>query len=298
MITIKSNRLRVDIAEPGEAPNTTHRFDRAGFITDVILDGSTWYCASEPGNLDHPPTGGRGLCNEYHFDVSEEAEIGGYFPKLGIGLFQKEGDEKYIRFKRYKNVKLFPVSFKAAPDSVVFTTEPEICMGYAVSRNKVVKVYDNCLQVETEVKNTGEKEMTINEYNHNFVSISGMALGPDYTLEFPTLKQTSPEKVAIEGTDGSQLTVFGDGRNFTYTQFNPQAATFRPDIPSADPGKTFSWRLSNSAAKASIEEILDFMPSRAIVWAVDHMISTEVFITFTIKPGESKKWSRLWKFNA
>ena len=44
MITLKSNRLRVRIAEPGEAPNQTHRFDRAGFISEgdwgAIADAS------------------------------------------------------------------------------------------------------------------------------------------------------------------------------------------------------------------------------------------------------------------
>ena len=80
MITLKSNRLRVRIAEPGEAPNQTHRFDRAGFISEIRLDDRISFCASEPENLSHPCTGGRGLCRSIaealHDSVAEVILVG------------------------------------------------------------------------------------------------------------------------------------------------------------------------------------------------------------------------------
>ena len=38
-ILLRSDRLKVEIAEPGLFPNVTTRFDRAGFVTQVTLDG-------------------------------------------------------------------------------------------------------------------------------------------------------------------------------------------------------------------------------------------------------------------
>ena len=73
MFTLESSRLRLEIAEPGERPNTGFRFDRAGFIADVILDGGMHFGAAEPRNLIHPCSGGRGFCSEYRFDCSNEA---------------------------------------------------------------------------------------------------------------------------------------------------------------------------------------------------------------------------------
>ena len=296
MIALKSNRLRVELAESGEEPNTTFRFDRAGFITDIILDGSTWFCASEPKNLIHPSSGGRGLCSEYQCDVSQEAQIGGYFPKFGVGLLQKETDEKYIFHKQYANVKPFPVAVKSAPDYVVFTTQNEACMGYALLCCKTISVHDNCLQMDVELKNTGEKDIEISEYCHNFLSIAGMALGPDYSLEFPTLRQKSAEKEALSGRNGGKLSISGDGRNFIFGEFNAKASQFSVDLSGADSSVPFSWRLTNSAAKASVEETVDFTPANVSVWAVDHIISPEVFYHFIVKPGETKKWARQWKF--
>jgi len=298
MITLKSNRLRVEIAESGEAPNTGFRFDRAGFITDIILDGSTWFCASEPQNLVHRSSGGRGLCSEYQCDVSGEAQIGGYFPKFGVGLIRKEADEKYFFHKQYADVKPFPVHIQAAPDNAIFTTRGETCLGYALSCCKTIKVYENCLRMELEVKNTGDKDIEINEYCHNFLSIAGMAIGPDYSLEFPTLRQKNTVKEALTGRQGEKLSIMGDGRNFIFSAFNAKASQFQVDINGADPGSPFSWKLVNSAAKASAEETDDFMPAKVSVWAIDHIVSPEIFIHFVVGPGESKKWTRVWKFNA
>ncbi|MGQ7408281.1 hypothetical protein [Streptococcus suis] len=61
MIYLTNHRLRVEIAEPGERPNDTFRFDRAGFISNVILDGDTHFCANEPMNLRHLSSG-RTVC--------------------------------------------------------------------------------------------------------------------------------------------------------------------------------------------------------------------------------------------
>lgn len=68
-ISLSSDRLKVEIALPGQEPNTTNRFDRAGFITQVTLDGRYKFCTREPDNLAHPCSGGIGLCSEYQTDA-------------------------------------------------------------------------------------------------------------------------------------------------------------------------------------------------------------------------------------
>ena len=290
--------MRVEIAEPAEAPNTGCRFDRAGFITEIVLDGSTWFCASEPKNLNHSSSGGRGLCNEYQCDVYHEAQTGEYFPKFGVGLMRKEAEEKYLFHKQYADVKPFTVDSKAAPASVVFTTKPEACLGYALLCCKTIAVQGNTLRMDVEIRNDGERNTEISEYCHNFISIAGMAIGPDYKLEFPALGKKSAEKEALTGRDGEKLHASGDGRNFTYSEFNAKAAGFSVDLGGVDPGSPFSWRLTNSAAKASVEETDDFIPARVFVWAVDHIVSPEIFYHCIVKPGESVKWTRRWNFNA
>ena len=84
MITIESNRLSVTIAEPNQECNTC-RFDRAGFITQVTLDGEYEFCTKEYGG-----TNGMGLCSEIKFDpLSVSAPVGGKFLKPGVGITRR-----------------------------------------------------------------------------------------------------------------------------------------------------------------------------------------------------------------
>jgi hypothetical protein len=136
----------------------------------------------------------------------------------------------------------------------------------------------------------------MSEYCHNFLSIAGMAIGPDYDLEFPGLKQKSAEKETFTGRNGGTMSIVGDGRNFTFSAFSGKSSNLSIDISGAL--SPFSWRLANSAAKSSVEETDDFMPAAVSVWAVDHIVSPEIFNHFVVKPGEAKKWSRQWKFDA
>ena len=145
MITLKSDRLRVELPMPGEHPNDSLRFDRAGYISEVILDGGMHFCASEPRNLVHPSSGGRGLCCEFRCDVSNEARVGEYFPKFGVGLIRKEEDDKYIFYKQYQDVKPFPVEVSQKENMVEFITQGIPCLGYNMRVCKNIMLEDDTL---------------------------------------------------------------------------------------------------------------------------------------------------------
>ena len=61
--TIQSELLTVELTSPGSAPNDNFRFDRTGYITEVVLKDGTRFAASEPRNLSHPSSNGRGFCS-------------------------------------------------------------------------------------------------------------------------------------------------------------------------------------------------------------------------------------------
>jgi hypothetical protein len=287
MFEIRSGRLRIEIANPAEPPNDTCRFDRAGFITEVVLDGRHRFCATEPNNLKHPSTGGRGICNEYKMDVSGEAAPGGYFPKLGIGLFKKEKDEPYSFYNKYE-CKPYSVSFKREDSRAVFTTEAQDCMGYAVRQEKEISVNDSTLTMKVRLENPGQKDIDAMEYCHNFLTINGMAIGPDYVIETPNLSDRG--KGVIEG-------IFrGCGNGYTFGNYQPEASLLLPDIKDLRMDGCFSWTMRNNAAKAGIEVEDFFRPGHLAIWQADHMVSFEVFHTIKLKPGESGEWVRRWTF--
>ena len=108
MIFLDNKTLRVEIAEPGEHPNDGVRFDRAGFITEVVLNNEIHFCGNENKNNRHKTTHGRGLCCEFKLDASSEAKIGERYPKIGVGLILKEKEGRYAFTEDY-DIEYFPV---------------------------------------------------------------------------------------------------------------------------------------------------------------------------------------------
>lgn len=294
MIRLNSSRLQVAIAQPGETPNTTTRFDRCGFITEVILDGAVYYCATEPKNLCHPTTGGRGMCSEIVFDVSEECPIGEYFPKFGVGLLKRKEPGRYRIFHKFDDVKAFPVSFETTENSAHFYMDALPCMGYAVRLERHITLHENKITMVSRMTNVGEKPICAEDYCHNFFSIDGMALGSDYTLSMPGIADMGHGRLKnICGENGS---LRGWGRGFTFAEMSAVASDYIISEQDIEKKNSFSWKLTHDGARASVEETDDFRPGQVCLWSVDHIVCPEVFCRIELRPGEEKSWTRTWTF--
>ena len=289
MYTLQSDRLRVDVSEPGIAPNTTTRFDRAGFIEEVVLDGVHRFCASEPRNLSHVSSGGRGICNEYAVTTAEEAAIGSYFMKPGVGLLLKELEGPYKFMNPYK-CEPFKIDISHVENTILFVTQPAMCDGYALRQEKRLEVIGNRLDMRVKLENVGEKTFISREYCHNFITVNCMTLGPDYILEFPTGADRG--NIQIEG----ELFAVGKGFTFSGPLKKARMFTMEADDFSIKPGEAFEWIFKNTAegAQVHVREQIDLC--RVVLWAANHMFSTESFHSLALEPGQSSSWTRSWVF--
>ncbi|SFJ55013.1 hypothetical protein SAMN02799624_04967 [Paenibacillus sp. UNC496MF] len=288
MFEIKSNRLRVEIAHPNEVPNKTTRFDRAGFITEIVLDGVHRFCASEPNNLSHPSSGGRGLCSEYLFDVSAEAKIGEPFPKFGVGLLKKFENAPYKFWERYE-AEQYRICVEESKGSARFITEPRLCNGYAISQKKDILVKNNMLIMQITVKNEGEKPLNIREYCHNFLTINSMALGPDYKIRMDSIKDMGKE--VLNGH------IKGDGHGFTFAQYSPASKKITLEEMQIGSTKIFEWSMINEASGARVDVKDAIAICGMTMWCADHIVSVETFHKLELAPGQSNTWQRTWIFD-
>ena len=288
MITLETGRLRVRIAEPGVHPNLTSRFDRAGFITSVVLDGQTEFCTMEPTNLVHPSTGGVGLCSEFLFPgACEEAPVGAWFPKFGIGLFRKPDGGPFCFYRRYET-RSFAVRWQAERDRVVFETAPEECLGYAVLERKTIRAEENRLSMEVSLENTGSRPLELREFCHNFLTLERQPIGPAYTLEIPYLSD--------RGTGIAAGTIRGTGRGFTFTGYNPEAALVSLGPECVEPSADYGWTLRHLGVPAAVAARDSFRPDGLDLWAIDHIVSLESFCRIKLAPGARTAWTRSWTF--
>ncbi len=184
--TLKSDRLAVEIAQPGTIYAGT-RFDWTGFVTQVTLDGQHTFCMPE-SLVEGQGTGGIGLCNEFGNDMPvghDDAKPGETFPKLGIGLLWRGDLPKYDFFRRYEIANQFPIEVETGSDQATFIVEPIETLGYSARLEKTLRVRENWLEIAYKLENNGIKPIQTNEYNHNFMGIDRQLIGPDYQLSFP-----------------------------------------------------------------------------------------------------------------
>jgi hypothetical protein len=293
MFELVSNRLRIEVAEPGEPPNDNCRFAYSGYVIEMVLDKKYRFGASEPNQLQHPSSGGRGLCNEFKADLSRLAQPGEYYPKFGIGLIKKEDDSPYAFYRRYP-LKQFPISYTTTPDEAIFTVEPIECMGYALKHVKTLKVQNNVLWMTEQVENVGEKDVSTQEYCHNMLTIDGLALGPTYHFRMPDL--TDRGKGCIVGT------IRGEGHGITFSDYNHDPVRFVINCTDLKKTDDFTWEMVNTDAspepdgEIAVRCTEHVTPCYLQFWAVDHLMSLEVFHNVNLKPGESKEWKRQWTF--
>lgn len=294
MFTLNNGVLKVDIAEPGEHPNDGVRFDRAGFITEVVLNNELHFCANENKNNQHPTSGGRGIVCEFKFNACGEAKIGERYPKLGVGLILKENDEPYKFYEKY-DVTPFPVKHTLTDTKLVFETEALPCLGYAVTQKKSIEIEGNCLNIEFELTNVGEKTIETGEYCHNFLNVDGYAVGPEYEIKTPNLRDFGSEAVYCRNaTEPSNLV--GCGHGFTFRGYDGKIMLAEADMEGMDKSVPFKWEIHNKAAKAHIEAEDYLTPEKVVFWITDHLIAPEFIQNIKVAPGETACWARKLTF--
>lgn len=287
-ILLNSDRLRVEIAEPGKH-YTGNRFDWTGFITQVTLDGRHTFCQSESPD-PAKGTGGRGLCNEFGIETPigfDEAGPGGLFPKLGVGLLARPDDKPYSFGQPYA-ITPFPLETTLAPQAVLFVSEPMPCGGYAARLTKEIAVVENRLILSYRLENTGSKTIATDEYTHNFVAIDNHPIGPEYTLTtaFPLADgaATSPG-IEIAGNQVCWPETVAPGKGFYHQNRNiPADATSR-------------WELRHNPSGIAISETADFPLFRFALWGLAHTVSPEMFCRISLPPGKTTSWKRTYQFS-
>jgi hypothetical protein len=316
-IVLRSDRLTVEIALPGEVYKGT-RFDWSGFITQVTLDGTHTFCASEslqPGR----GTGGSGLCNEFGNEKPvgyDDAPVGEAFPKLGIGLLKRPDGDTYRFIRPYEIIEEFPIIYDAGEQQVVFYVEPIPCRGYAARLQKTLSVSGADLTIAYSLENAGEHDIVTREYCHNFLRIDDHMVGPDYVLTFPYSITLEPLGEQLGGflprwvrmliprpwlaklgemIFQRMLTVVSvKGNEITWNGMPERA--FYARLQGFHKTDQAQWTLVHKPSGVQVQEFDDFEPARVAVWGVEHVVSAEVFMDINLKPGETLNWTRRYHF--
>lgn len=286
MYVLENNRLKVEVAAPGEVYNGA-RFDWTGFVTQVTLDGRVTYCVSERLEAGEG-TGGIGLCNEFGIDTPLGYDVTGVneqFLKIGVGLLTKKVDSDYDFFYNY-DVTPVDVKVKITDQIVTFDSVAESLHGYKYRLLKKIALDNNKLVISYTLKNIGTLAFKTNEYSHNFIGINNEMVNENYQLRLPNMRRLDTAVGTIEKSD-QQLTwpVVPDGDFYAHI-----------DIDRNTISEKYHWDLYHQTVRAGMREVNVFKPAKMALWGRAHVISPEVFIDIDLAPGEIKIWERCYQF--
>ena len=291
-IQIQNKHLQVLIDEPGSL-YTGSRFDWSGQISQITLDGKHHFCSVETLDKDLQTISGRGFCNEFGIETCigyKDCTPGDYFPKIGVGLLQKESEKPYFFFTQYR---IQPANFIVNPISsngIQIDTSIENHRGYGFMLTKKYEIDDHSLVVHYQLENTGAKILETEEYSHNFAIVDDIPMGNSYRLSFPQKINIADLDEKVNPADSVSI----NEDNLTWNSTPPSDFFFSKIGGSS--GAMNSWELENSKAGVGLRETCDFQPIRCNVWGKAHVISPELFHWISVKPGQTKTWKRKYDF--
>ncbi|GGD53496.1 hypothetical protein [Muriicola marianensis] len=285
---LQNSNLKIQIDAPFECYQGS-RFDWTGKISEVIYHGITLTRSEKPDSRNEDQIG-KGLYNEFGIATAlgfEEAEKGGWFHKIGVGLLKKDGDS-YLFHKPY-TIDPAHFDFLQGPDRVTVLCTSKDVNGYAYVLRKDIELQESGFAIHYHLVNTGEKEIHTSEYVHNFLGIDRDPIGPHYAVEFPfplspdLFEETvNPEGKAVLGQNQVSFKASPKDQFF----FSPLNGNTRAEA---------GWTLTHRSQGIRLSESGSFQTDKVNLWGWTHVISPELFHTISLMPGQSTTWSRTYQ---
>ena len=282
---LKSNSLKVAIDLPLENYKGS-RFDWSGKISSIRFKDLPLTTVEDtiPKDVDFL---GRGLYNEFGITSPvgfEEAPVGGWFHKIGVGLLKKEHKQYLFHRKHVIRPANFDITYKN--QKIIIICKSELVNGYSYILKKEISISENSFTINYFLHNTGEKKIITDEYVHNFMAINNALIGKDYTLKFPF----QIDSTLFDETVNSENKVEIGLDNVTFNK-TPKKQFFFSNLTG---GKELQaeWILTNLKANVGIKEFGSFKTDKINLWGWKHVISPELFFKISVDPKETVEWSR------
>ncbi len=304
--TISNGLIRVKVYLPNAKTGYYRgtRFDWSGVISDLEYEGHNyypeWFQHVDPKVHDFvydgaaivasPCTAMTGTPEEFVTNKGalgfDEANAGGPFIKIGVGVLRKPDDAPYDAFRVYDIVDGGKWTVKRKTDSVEFMQElSDPTTGYAYVYRKTVSLTKGRAQMvlDHSLRNTGKKIIQSSVYDHNFLYLDRQPPSPDFevTFPFPIRADLPPSSDLAELRDNRvvfQKTLTGEDRVY----FGIQGYGYD--------AKDYDIRVENHKMGAGVRITGDRPLSRATLWSIRAPLSVEPFIDMKIAPGEEFTW--------
>ena len=278
-------RMKVYLPDAGKGLYRATRFDWSGVIGSVQFKGHEYfgYWKSTHDPLFHEDLAGpvEGFI-EPGLGYAE-ADAGGPFVRIGVGVLEKADEPEYNWRKTYPIVDHGKWTIDHGQDWISFQQELSCDNGYAYIYNKRIHLKEDGFIIAHTLKNTGSKSIETDQFNHNFFMIDGEASGPAFTISFPY-------EVATEDDPKGMLDIRNREISFL-RELVDDDAVFVALTGYGDTPEDHQITVLNQKSGAGVTFQADKPLYRMAFWACATTLSPENFIWLSVEPGAVESWN-------
>lgn len=268
------------------------RFDWSGVMASLEFAGHNFY--GKWFDKYHPEIHDAvmGPVEEFGQTGFEEAETGGTFLKIGVGILVKPDEKPYSSFRLYPIKNGGKWNVKSHADAVVFTQtldDPE--NGYVYEKEIRLEKGKPVMSISHSLQNKGKKAIETTVYNHNFPVIDKQPAGPGYTVTFP---------FSLSGCTGQG---FGDVVSIRENKLvylkNQESSdrVFCGDLKGYGSSKDdYDIRIENSNARAGIRITSDQPIMKLVYWSSPTTVCPEPYQRVSVAPGKKFSWNLRYEY--
>ncbi len=295
-LTISNGLVEMNVMPPDPVNGYYRgtRFDWSGQVSSLRYKGHNWFGVWNPAPYDpklHDAIMGpveefRSADGGLGFDSAKPGES---FIRIGVGAVRRPDDQPFQAFRTYDIVDPGKWTVKRHADRVEFTHRLTLG-GYGYVYKKTLRLAKGkpVLAIEHSLRNTGQKTIQTQQYNHNFFVMDGKPTGPDSAVTFafnPRATLDLKGLAEVQGRKFVYLKELAPGQS-TFTQLEGFGAT------AAD----YDLRLEHRAAGIGVHITGDQPIARFVYWSIRSTFCPEPYINLTAEPGREVRWQYNYEF--
>lgn len=302
----------IDLPDPVNGVYRGTRFDWSGVIEQLTYKGHVyygrWFTQTDPSVHDFVFSGKEivaGPCSAITGPAEEflsgnaalgydQAAPGQTFVKIGVGVLQRPDATKYDSFHPYKIVDGGQWRVRVHARSVEFRQQlVDASSGYAYIYQKTIRLLpgQSTVEIEHSLRNTGQRIIDTDVYDHNFLVLDHRTTGPDFVITLPFAIQTpKPVKANLGEIAGNQI---------RYRRDLEGSEVFSTPIRGFGPSaKDYDIRIENARAGVGMQISANRPLLKEELWSIRSIIGMEPYLHMTIAPGHTFRWRYEYQYYA
>jgi hypothetical protein len=268
------------------------RFDWSGLVASLEYKGHSyfgqWFENYSPKTHDAVT----GPVESFAPVGYDEAKPGETFIGIGVGVLRKPRERAYQSFRLYDIVDGGKWTVKTKNDRVEFTQVLHDSTGYAYVYTKTVRLIKGKPQLvlEHSLKNTGQKAIETDVFDHNFPVVDKEPTGPNMKTIFPFNVQAEGKGWGVLAkTNGNEI-------NFL-RELDKKEQVYSPGLLGyGNTAKDYDFKVQNQKTGAGMRITSDQPLEKLVYWACSTTACPEPYIKLNVLPGKEMKWNINYEF--